>query len=87
MSDPIRTRARACAPLVAVDPGSKGHACVAHVPLILLGGLVIFRDSAHHVIQEAGDVLFVPRGWSHGVLNLRFSIGVAREFDSVFGRY
>ena len=30
--------------------------------------------------QRAGAVMFVPRGWSHAVLNLRTSVGIASEF-------
>ena len=30
--------------------------------------------------QRAGDVIFVPRGWAHAVLNTRTSVGVASEF-------
>lgn len=33
--------------------------------------------------QEAGDVIFVPSDWSHGVLNTKTSIGVALEFSTV----
>ena len=32
-------------------------------------------------VQEAGDVLFVPAGWSHAILNLREGIGLAEEFE------
>ena len=32
------------------------------------------------VTQEAGDLLFVPGGWGHGVFNLQESIGLAEEF-------
>jgi hypothetical protein len=31
-------------------------------------------------IQHAGDVIFVPSGWAHGVLNLKESVGIAVEF-------
>ena len=31
-------------------------------------------------MQEAGDILYVPSNWGHGVLNLETSIGVAVEF-------
>ena len=31
--------------------------------------------------QRAGDVLYVPCDWGHGVLNLRHSVGVAVEFS------
>jgi len=33
--------------------------------------------------QEAGDVLFVPEGWAHAVVNLRASVGFAVEFIEV----
>jgi hypothetical protein len=33
--------------------------------------------------QIAGDVIYVPHGWAHGVLNLETSVGVAVEFSSV----
>ena len=35
--------------------------------------------------QRAGDVLYVPPGWGHAVINLNTSVGVAIEFGSVFG--
>ena len=38
-------------------------------------------------VTEAGDLIFVPRDWGHGVLNLEETIGVASEFYSVFSRY
>ena len=31
-------------------------------------------------MQEAGDILVLPTGWGHAVLNVRESIGAAREF-------
>eukprot|EP01079_Euglenida_sp_SAG-EU17-18_P007791 gene7791-1396_t len=31
-------------------------------------------------LQEAGDTVFVPSGWGHGVLNLQDSLGFAIEF-------
>eukprot|EP00747_Dinoflagellata_sp_TGD_P115557 gnl/TRDRNA2_/TRDRNA2_172186_c0_seq4.p1 gnl/TRDRNA2_/TRDRNA2_172186_c0~~gnl/TRDRNA2_/TRDRNA2_172186_c0_seq4.p1 ORF type:complete len:849 (+),score=107.03 gnl/TRDRNA2_/TRDRNA2_172186_c0_seq4:197-2548(+) len=31
-------------------------------------------------VQHAGTAFFVPRGWSHGVLNLEDTIGFANEF-------
>ena len=31
-------------------------------------------------MQRAGDILYVPKYWSHAVLNTRESIGIAREF-------
>ena len=33
--------------------------------------------------QNAGDVLYIPHGWAHGVLNLETSVGVAVEFSSI----
>jgi uncharacterized protein YaaW (UPF0174 family) len=33
--------------------------------------------------QQAGDLMYVPHGWGHAVLNLRTSIGVAIEFNTV----
>jgi hypothetical protein len=35
--------------------------------------------------QRAGDVLYVPPGWGHAVLNMNTSVGVAIEFSTVFG--
>lgn len=35
------------------------------------------------VVQEAGDVVFVPSGWAHGILNLKEGLGLAEEFDLV----
>ena len=32
--------------------------------------------------QSAGDVLFMPHGWSHATLNLKESVGVAFEFET-----
>ena len=37
--------------------------------------------------QDAGDVMFIPSGWGHAVLNLEVSVGVALEFASPLGRY
>lgn len=38
-------------------------------------------------IQEAGDVIYVPHGWGHGVVNIETVIGYAVEFHSPFQRY
>lgn len=38
-------------------------------------------------VQRPGDVLYVPRDWGHGVVNLDNTIGVATEFNSFFSRY
>ena len=32
---------------------------------------------------QAGDIVIMPARWSHLVLNLRTSVGVAKEFGSV----
>lgn len=34
----------------------------------------------HECIQEQGDVLYIPEHWSHAVLNLAESVGIATEF-------
>ena len=31
-------------------------------------------------VQRAGEVVHVPQGWAHAVLNLKESIGVAEEY-------
>lgn len=36
-------------------------------------------------VQEAGDVLFIPSGWHHGVLNTQESIGIALELGDNVG--
>ena len=36
--------------------------------------------AAMECIQEPGDVLYIPEGWAHGVLNLDDSIGFSVEF-------
>ena len=50
-----------------------------------------YRTHDHHVapdrrptegIQNAGDITIVPAGWSHLILNLKTSVGVAQEFAS-----
>eukprot|EP00040_Diaphanoeca_grandis_P025275 m.139786 g.139786 ORF g.139786 m.139786 type:complete len:864 (+) comp30080_c0_seq2:305-2896(+) len=32
-------------------------------------------------VQEAGDIIFVPEAWGHGILNLQETVGFAIEFD------
>ena len=34
-------------------------------------------------VQRGGDVIFVPNGWGHSVLNLKTSVGYAVEFSSL----
>ena len=36
---------------------------------------------AVHCVQRAGEVMFVPEGWGHGVLNLEASVGYAQSFN------
>lgn len=38
-------------------------------------------------VQEGGDVMYVPRGWGHGVLHLETVVGYAVEFHSPLERY
>ena len=33
-------------------------------------------------VQNPGDLLFVPSGWTHSVVNMDEVIGVAVEFDT-----
>ena len=45
---------------------------------------LVHRHSAAFVVgrlQRPGDVLVVPQGWAHGVLNLRSSVGWATPFE------
>ncbi|XP_062506868.1 uncharacterized protein LOC134183374 isoform X2 [Corticium candelabrum] len=35
-----------------------------------------------HCVQHPGDLLFVPAGWTHSVLNLDEVVGMAVEFDT-----
>lgn len=37
--------------------------------------------------QNAGDVMYVPHGWGHAVLNVHASVGVAVEFTSALSIY
>ncbi|CAK9060783.1 JmjC domain-containing protein 8 (Jumonji domain-containing protein 8) [Durusdinium trenchii] len=52
---------------------------------------VVYEDLAKsggpqglRVIQEGGDLLYVPQDWAHGALCLKQCIGLAHEFDVVF---
>jgi len=43
-------------------------------------------DSGHRqqplqCVQEAGDALYVPAGWTHATVNIETTIGVVYEFD------
>jgi len=37
-------------------------------------------DKAIEIIQEPGDLIYVPANWGHGVINLEPSSAVALEF-------
>lgn len=43
---------------------------------------LVAGDGVLHCIQRTGDVMFVPEGWGHGVLNLEVSVGYARGFTA-----
>lgn len=38
-------------------------------------------------LQEPGDVLYVPWGWGHAVLNMETAVGYAIEGRTAFERY
>ena len=79
----------------AVDARDVARNCVCVLPLTL-GREKFFRDNAgtkprayttccirtcSQQVQEAGDVLFVPSGWGHAVLNIEPSAAVAVELQ------
>eukprot|EP01047_Picozoa_sp_COSAG01_P137803 COSAG01_NODE_68368_length_264_cov_0.660606_1_plen_60_part_01 len=37
------------------------------------------RSRALECVQRAGEVLFVPTNWYHGIINLEPSVGIAVE--------
>ena len=37
-------------------------------------------DTLYECVQQPGEMLYVPEGWSHGILNVETSIGAAMEF-------
>ena len=39
---------------------------------------LLAKSTTHECIQEAGDMIFVPDGWAHGVINLAESVVRAR---------
>ena len=49
-------------------------------PAADLLGPELSQSPALRCIQRSGDVLVVPDSWSHAVLNLGASVGVASEF-------
>ena len=55
----------------------------------LLGPLEFLQQERDHLqplewVQEAGDICYIPRYWSHSVLNLKECVGVATEFSSPY---
>jgi hypothetical protein len=36
----------------------------------------------YECVQQPGELLFVPDGWSHGILNIETSIGTALEITA-----
>ena len=38
------------------------------------------NNFTHRCVQRAGDLLYVPDGWAHGVLNLGATVGWANSF-------
>lgn len=42
---------------------------------------------ALHCVQEAGDVIYVPTGWAHAILNTKETIGIAAEFRYTFNHF
>ncbi|CAK0834261.1 unnamed protein product [Prorocentrum cordatum] len=51
-------------------------------PARLPGAPAAELAGALEVVQEVGDILFVPSGWGHAVLNLgSYNVCVAVEFD------
>lgn len=42
---------------------------------------------ALHCVQEAGDIMYVPTGWAHAILNTRETVGVASEFRYTFNHF
>ncbi len=56
------------------SPVGSSRAWMAHVrPRLLDGGFGELREC----VQEAGDLLYVPGGWHHSVLNLMDSVSLA----------
>ena len=38
-------------------------------------------DAPYRCVQNAGDILIIPYMWSHSVVNLQESIGIAVQFE------
>ena len=44
--------------------------------------VLVAGAAAYQCVQAAGDLLYVPAGWGHMVLNLEPAAGVALEFHA-----
>ena len=40
------------------------------------------KPAAIECTQRAGDLMFIPHGWTHGVLNTKTTVALAMETDS-----
>ena len=36
-------------------------------------------------IQEPGEVVFIPAGWGHGILNIEPTIGISMQMGTPYG--
>jgi hypothetical protein len=52
------------------------------VPVVDYVRYVLHKEQPLECTQRAGDVIFIPSGWGHSVINIKTSIGFAVEFDS-----
>lgn len=52
------------------------------LPNFVTSGIPIFE-----CIQEAGDMLYIPHGWGHVVVNLMTSIGFVQNFEQIWGTF
>ncbi len=43
---------------------------------------ICFHQQQLECVQHAGDIIYVPSGWSHSTLNVDECIGHAIEFDT-----
>jgi hypothetical protein len=58
-----------------------------YVALLLPGHIAGGGAAPLQCTQVAGDVIYVPRGWGHAVVNLETSVGYVVEFMSALRRY
>ena len=47
----------------------------------------VFQDHLLTCTQFAGDVMFIPESWAHGVLNVQTSVAVASEMKGSYFRF